>query len=161
MFWLDMFNIHRVWIRSSGLRSLRLILHIIKTKNDKNSLNVVKKNISSLFAVKYRHCLQQSMMYYCESTFIHWHQFSWFLQNTLIHEFLISWFLQNTLIHGFLISWFLQNTLIHGFLISWFQTLQATINGKLYFIGFLFSWFKWTTKSTKIRAPRLIMISQY
>jgi hypothetical protein len=29
---------------------------------------------------------------YCESTFISWHQFSWFLQNTLIHVFLISWF---------------------------------------------------------------------
>ena len=33
--------------------------------------------------------------------------------------------------------------------------------GKLYFVGFLFSWFKWTTKSAKIRTPRLIMISQY
>jgi predicted MPP superfamily phosphohydrolase len=29
---------------------------------------------------------------YCESTFIRWHQFSWFLQNALIHGFLISWF---------------------------------------------------------------------
>jgi hypothetical protein len=40
---------------------------------------------------------------YSESTFIHWHQFSWFLQNASIH----------------------------GFLNSWFQTLQATINGKI------------------------------
>ena len=32
---------------------------------------------------------------------------------------------------------------------------------KLYFLRFLFLWFKWTTKSTKIRTPRLIMISQY
>ena len=40
---------------------------------------------------------------YCESTFIRWHQFSWFLQNTFIREFLITWF----------------------------QTLQATINGKI------------------------------
>ena len=32
---------------------------------------------------------------------------------------------------------------------------------KLYFVGFLFSWFKWTTKSAKIRKPRFIMISQY
>ena len=62
---------------------------------------------------------------YCESTFISWHQFSWFLQNPLIP----------------------------GFLNSWFQTLQATINGKIVF--------KWTTKSTKIRTPWLIMVSQY
>jgi hypothetical protein len=33
--------------------------------------------------------------------------------------------------------------------------------GKLYFVGFLFSWFKWTTKSAEIGTPRLIMISQY
>jgi hypothetical protein len=32
---------------------------------------------------------------------------------------------------------------------------------KLYFVGFQCSWFKWTTKSTKIRTLRLIMISQY
>jgi len=32
---------------------------------------------------------------------------------------------------------------------------------KLYFVGFLFSWFKWTTKTAKIRNPRFIMISQY
>jgi hypothetical protein len=32
---------------------------------------------------------------------------------------------------------------------------------KLYFVGFLFSWFKWTTKSAKIRTTRLIMILQY
>jgi hypothetical protein len=46
-----------------------------------------------------------SMLLYVnsENTFIHWHQFSWFLQNALIH----------------------------GFLNSWFQTLQATINGKI------------------------------
>ena len=30
---------------------------------------------------------------------------------------------------------------------SWFQTLQATID------GFLYSWFKWTTKSVEIRNP--------
>ena len=29
-----------------------------------------------------------------------------------------------------------------------------------YFVEFLFSWFKWTTKSAKIRTPPLIMISQ-
>jgi hypothetical protein len=33
--------------------------------------------------------------------------------------------------------------------------------GKLYFVWFLFSWFKWTTKSVKIRTTRIIMISQY
>ena len=32
--------------------------------------------------------------------------------------------------------------------------------GKLFFDEFLFSWFKWTTKSAKIRTPRLIIISQ-
>ena len=31
---------------------------------------------------------------------------------------------------------------------------------KFNFIGYLFSWFKWTTKSVKIRIPWLIMISQ-
>ena len=36
----------------------------------------------------------------CESNFIRWHQFSWFLQNAVIF----------------------------GFLNSWFQTLQVTIN---------------------------------
>ena len=40
---------------------------------------------------------------YCESTFIHWHKFLWFLQNALIP----------------------------GLLNSWFQRLQATINGKI------------------------------
>ena len=30
--------------------------------------------------------------YYCESTFIHWNQFSWFLQTAVIHGFLNSWF---------------------------------------------------------------------
>ena len=33
--------------------------------------------------------------------------------------------------------------------------------GKMHFDGFLFSWFKRTTKSAKIRTLRLIMISQY
>jgi len=33
--------------------------------------------------------------------------------------------------------------------------------GKLYFIGFLFSWFKWTMKAAKIRTLRLIRISQF
>ena len=33
--------------------------------------------------------------------------------------------------------------------------------GKLYFVEFQFSWFKWNMKSTKIRTPRLLMISQY
>ena len=42
---------------------------------------------------------------HCESIFIRWHKFLWFLQNALIP----------------------------GFLNSWFQTLQATINGKIVF----------------------------
>ena len=42
--------------------------------------------------------------HYCESTFICWHQFLWFLKNALIH----------------------------GFLNSWFQTLHATINCMLF-----------------------------
>jgi hypothetical protein len=46
-----------------------------------------------------------SISIYCKSTFILWHQFSWFLQNALIP----------------------------GFLHSWFQTLQATINGKFFY----------------------------
>ena len=33
--------------------------------------------------------------------------------------------------------------------------------GKLYFVVFLFSWFKWTTKSAKIKTPPLIIITQY
>ena len=33
--------------------------------------------------------------------------------------------------------------------------------GKLYFVGFFFSWFKWTTTSAKISSPRLIINSQY
>ena len=73
---------------------------------------------------------------YGESTFILWHQCSWFLQNALIHGFLNSWFLQNALIPGFLNSWFLQNALIHGFFNSWFQTLQATINWNFFFFFF-------------------------
>jgi len=42
---------------------------------------------------------------YCESTFIRWHQFSWFLQNSFFH----------------------------GFLNSWLQILQATINRNIVF----------------------------
>jgi hypothetical protein len=42
---------------------------------------------------------------YCETTFIGWQHFSWFLQNALIP----------------------------GLLNSWFQTLQATINWKIVF----------------------------
>ena len=47
---------------------------------------------------------------------------------------------------------------------SWIQGfkhyMQQSIR-KFYFVGFLFSWFKWTRKSAKIRTSRLIMISQY
>jgi hypothetical protein len=45
---------------------------------------------------------------------------------------------------------------IHGF-----NHYRQQSMGKLYFIRVLFSWFKWTMKSAKIRTPRLIMISQY
>ena len=55
------------------------------------------------------------------------------------------------------LSWFLQNALIIGFLKNYRQQSK----GKLYFVGYLFSWFKWIMKSAKIRTPRLIMISQY
>jgi len=44
---------------------------------------------------------------------------------------------------------------IRGFKYYWQQSM-----GKLYFVRFLFSWFKWTTKSAKTRNPWLIMISQ-
>jgi len=47
---------------------------------------------------------------------------------------------------------------------SWIRGLEhyrQQSMGKLYFVGFWFSWFQWTMKSTKIRTPRLIMISQY
>jgi hypothetical protein len=48
------------------------------------------------------------------------------------------------------------------FLNSLFQTVMATVNGKnIYFVEFLFSWLKWTTKSAKIRTSWLLMISQY
>jgi len=70
---------------------------------------------------------------YCESTFIRWHHFSWFPQNVLIID-----------------SW------IRGF-----KCCRQQSMGKLYFVGFCFSWFKWTTKYTKMRTSRLIMISQY
>jgi hypothetical protein len=33
--------------------------------------------------------------------------------------------------------------------------------GKLYFVGFLFSWFKWTTKSAKIRTPTINNINDF
>ena len=46
-----------------------------------------------------------SISIYCKSTFILWHQFSWFLQNALIP----------------------------GFLNRCFQTLQTTIDGKIVF----------------------------
>ena len=57
--------------------------------------------------------------------------------------------------------WFLQKQWPLRFLNSGFQTLQATISGKIVFRWILFSWFKRTTKSTKIRTSRLLMISQY
>ena len=44
-----------------------------------------------------------SISIYCKSTFILWHQFSWFLQNALIL----------------------------GFFNSWFQTLQTKVNEKI------------------------------
>jgi hypothetical protein len=47
---------------------------------------------------------------------------------------------------------------------SWirgFKQYRQQLTGTLYFVGFLLLWFKWTTKSAKIRTPRLIMISQY
>jgi hypothetical protein len=59
--------------------------------------------------------------------------------------------------------WFLQNAVILGFSNSWFQKLQETVTGKIVFRWILYSWFKWTMKSTKIKTPRLIiwiMISQ-
>jgi hypothetical protein len=44
-----------------------------------------------------------------------------------------------------------------------FKYYMQQLMGKLYmyFVRFLFSLFKWTTKSTIIRTPWLIMISQY
>ena len=47
---------------------------------------------------------------------------------------------------------------------SWirgFKHYRQQSMGKLNVVGFFFSCLKWTTKSTKIRTPRLIMISQY
>jgi len=47
---------------------------------------------------------------------------------------------------------------------SWirgFKHYRQQSMGKMYCDGFLFSWFKRTTKSAKIRTPRLKMISQY
>ena len=65
---------------------------------------------------------------YCESTFIRWHQCSWFLLITLIPGFLNSSFLLITLIPEFLNSWFLLIALIPGFLNSWLQTLQVWLS---------------------------------
>ena len=71
--------------------------------------------------------------HYCESTFNCWHN-----------------------IYGFYkIQWPLR------FLNLGFQTLQTAISGKIVFRWILFSWFKRTTKSTKIRTSWLLMISQY
>jgi len=41
-----------------------------------------------------------------------------------------------------------------GFWIRGFKHYRQQSMGKLYFVGFLFSWFKWITKSTKIRTSR-------
>jgi hypothetical protein len=59
------------------------------------------------------------------------------------------------------LTWFLQNAVSLGSWILGFKHYRQQAMGKLYFLGFEFSWFKWTTKSMKIRTPWLIMISQY
>jgi hypothetical protein len=125
---------------------------------------------------------------YCESTFIRWHQCSWFLLIALIPGFLNSWFLLIALIPGFLNSWFLLITLIPEFLNSWFLLIALIpefLNSWFLLIalipGFLNSrlqtlqvyWkivFHWILLFVvyvnqeihkKIRTPLLIMISQY
>ena len=53
---------------------------------------------------------------------------------------------------------------MHQSMGSWFRDFKhyrQKSMGKLYFVGFLFSWFKWTTKSAKIITPQLTMISLY
>ena len=53
---------------------------------------------------------------------------------------------------------------MHWSMGSWtrgFKHYRQQSMGKLYFVWFLFSWFKWTTKSVKIRTTRIILISQY
>ena len=53
---------------------------------------------------------------------------------------------------------------MHWSLGSWirdFKHYRQQSMGKLYFVRFLYSWFKWNKKSAKIRTPRKIMISQY
>ena len=70
-------------------------IHRMKTKDS-------IKNTEIQF---YKNANYQANFMYCESTFIHWHQSSWFLQNAFIARFLNSWF----------------------------QTLKTTINGKIVF----------------------------
>ena len=41
------------------------------------------------------------------------------------------------------------------------EILTSNITRKLYFVGYLYSWFKWIMTSAQIRTPRLIMIVQY
>jgi hypothetical protein len=53
---------------------------------------------------------------------------------------------------------------MYWFLGSWiraFKHYRRQLMGKLYFVEFLFSWLKWTTKSAKIWTPWLIKILQY
>jgi hypothetical protein len=59
-------------------------------------------------------------------------------------------------------------TSFHGFykmhwsMVSWircFKHYRQQSMGKLYFVGFLFSWFKWTMKSTKMRSPQIKVFS--
>jgi hypothetical protein len=52
-----------------------------------------------------------------------------------------------------------KNALIHGFFNSWFQTLHAT-NKVCISLDFQFSWIKGTTKSTKIRIPRVDLLKK-
>ena len=50
---------------------------------------------------------------------------------------------------------------VHWSMGSWihgFKHYKQQLMGKLYYVGFKFSWFKW---STEIRTPWLIIVSQY
>jgi hypothetical protein len=121
-----------------------------------------------------RHFPQWKKKQYCESTFIRWHQCSWFLLIALIPGFLNSWFLLIALIPEFLNSWFLLIALIPEFLNSWFllialipgflnsrlQTLQVYWKIVFHWI-LLFVVYVNHEIHKKIRTPLLIMISQY
>jgi hypothetical protein len=70
---------------------LSLIL-IKPVLSDHLSLVLIKPVLSDYLSLILIKPVLSDHLSHCESTFIRWHQFSWFLQNALIYGFFISWF---------------------------------------------------------------------